>query len=265
LRRHDNVRKALLFVEQGDFMNSMERLTELAVDFRDTLGEARAKRPDVKWYDYGSLDNFWLMQRFTDAGLNAFDNLENARILDVGAADGETSFFLERQGGRVSIVDNPQTNANDCQGIAAFRDALASRVDLQVVDLDFEDRIEGQYDLVIFLGILYHLRNPVFALTNLAHHADRMLMSTTVMKTLDGHDVSEQPVAWFHECREINDDPTNYWQSSPRGLRLALKRSGWIVKDEFIVDADGHAAGHRMSCYCERVPDWANLKKHHDF
>ena len=98
-----------------------------------------------------------------------------------------------------------------------------------------------------------------------------MVLSTRVATQLpDGTDVAKASLAYFLSCRESNNDPTNFWVFSPLGLSALLKRSGWILKKSIIVgatpsnpvDPDKDA---RMFAYCERVPNWDDLWRHHDF
>ena len=86
----------------------------------------------------------------------------------------------------------------------------------------------------------------------------------------DGTEVRHVPIAYFHRCRESNDDPSNFWTFTPIGLETLLKRSGWNVRSRALVgtspsspvDAD---KDERMFVYCERVANWADLWHHHDF
>jgi hypothetical protein len=91
-----------------------------------------------------------------------------------------------------------------------------------------------------------------------------MLVSTAVFTKSNSMDIANTNLAYLLACRELNNDPTDYWMFTPQSLRLVLKRSGWNVLDEFLVD-DSVFNAHRMYCYCERVPAWRDLRMHHDF
>ena len=62
----------------------------------------------------------------------------------------------------------------------AAHERLGSRVEhrrLDVHELDVDE--VGQFDLVLFLGVFYHLRNPVAALERIARVTRRLLVCET--------------------------------------------------------------------------------------
>jgi len=88
------------------------------------------------------------------------DNLSGKRVLDIGAWDGWFSFETERHGA--------QTIAIDCVQLPTFLQVhrkLASKVDYRVLDFyELPYANLGTFEVVLFLGILYHLRHPLLAL-----------------------------------------------------------------------------------------------------
>ncbi|MCA1560243.1 MAG: tRNA 5-methoxyuridine(34)/uridine 5-oxyacetic acid(34) synthase CmoB [Acidobacteria bacterium] len=97
------------------------------------------------------------------------NDLRGQSVLDIGAWDGFWSFECERRGAdRVLAID---TYAWDHYGMDAFllaHSALDSKVEhrrLAVEELSVE--AVGQFDLVLFLGVFYHLRSPIDALDRL--------------------------------------------------------------------------------------------------
>jgi hypothetical protein len=240
--------------------------------FNVHLLNIKADHHDIKWYPYGSMSNFSLFRDcFNGQGRKIIgDNPSDMSVIDIGAADGDVGFFLENLGCRVDFLDNPATNYNDTLGIKHLQKKLNSASALHIEDIDFSFSVPHQYDLALFLGILYHLRNPVGCLTSIARIAERMLLSTRIFSHLpDGTNVENVGVAYFWECRECNNDPTNYWAFSPIGLRRCLNRAGWKILDEFRVGKVGNSdpirEDERMFVYCERVPNWRDLTKHHEF
>ena len=88
------------------------------------------------------------------------DDLRGKRVLDIGAWDGWFSFEAERHGA--------QTMAIDCVEIPTFLQVhrrLRSKVDYRVLDFyELPAAGLGKFDVVFFLGVLYHLRHPLLAL-----------------------------------------------------------------------------------------------------
>lgn len=240
--------------------------------FRDRLETIKAADVSFAWYPYDSMSNMGRLEHLLPASLVRDLLSGGQRVLDVGAADGDLGYFFDSQGCDVDFLDNAATNANDCKGIVALAKALGSNAQLIENDLDrIGDPLHGQYDLAIALGLLYHLRNPMGFLIMLAEHAQRMVLSTRVANHLpDGTDVSGQSMAYLLRCRESNNDPTNYWTMSPLGLEVMLKRCGWNVLAKEMTGAErsnpvDQKADQRMFVYCERVENWRDLGKHHDF
>jgi tRNA (mo5U34)-methyltransferase len=93
-------------------------------------------------------------------------------VLDIGAADGALSFFLESLGYRVEAWDHSGTNMNRMQGLRSLAQVLGSQVHIQDVDLDGRFEITRRYGAALFLGTLYHLKNPFYALETLANTRD---------------------------------------------------------------------------------------------
>lgn len=244
-----------------------------AEKFDDKLSAIKAKDKEVAWYPYRSMANVKHLRKILPAeiiGRLAAGNLD-WQVLDVGAADGDLGYFFESRGCRINFLDNPPTNYNDCRGIAALRKPLDSQSELIEQDLDRNITLNGQYDFALALGLLYHLRNPMAFMMALAEHAERMVLSTRVANHLpDGTNIGQASVAYLLRCRESNNDPTNYWTFSPVGLETALRRCGWVVKTSHLTGAEqsnpvDSDADQRMFVYCERVPNWQDLGKHHDF
>jgi SAM-dependent methyltransferase len=159
--------------------------------------------------------------------------MRGARILDIGCADGDLAFFLESIGFQVSAIDFPFTNFNGMRGIRKLKEALNSNIEIVSADLDSRfDLPPGRYDLVFFLGTLYHLKNPYYMLDLLSRHARFCFLSTRVAGFApDRSEIRKIPVAYLLGEDELNHDLTNYWIFSEAGLRRLLHRTGWEVCD----------------------------------
>lgn len=244
-----------------------------ANEFRKRVVHAKESRPDIHWYPYNILDNLgWLEKLIPGWGSGGIPAVyAGKRILDIGAADGDLGYFFAANGSNVDFLENEATNFNDCQGIVALGESLGLKHQLLLEDVDRGFKLSGEYELALCLGILYHLRNPMLILIELAHHAKTMILSTRVATHFpDGKRMSGRACAYLLECRESNNDPTNYWILSPEGLRVMLKRSGWKIRESGIYGAKksdpvSQTSDARMFVYCERVDNWQDLGKHHDF
>jgi 2-polyprenyl-3-methyl-5-hydroxy-6-metoxy-1,4-benzoquinol methylase len=186
---------------------------------------------EFPWYPYGTLNNFiHLCDIFNNFNLDKITEI-NSEVLDIGGADGDLAFFFEKLGFRVTLIDKKETNFNQLKAANLLKKTLSSNVEIQEIDLDsMFNFIEKKYKLVIFLGVLYHLKNPFYILEKLSKQADYLLINTRVAKySPDGVDISNLPVSYLVAPDETNNDSTNYWIFSNFGLKRLFDRTGWEI------------------------------------
>lgn len=84
-----------------------------------------------------------------------------------------------------------------------------------------------------FLGILYHLKNPFYALESMAKVSNYALMSTRIARFAPDRKsrIEDLPVAYLVNTSECNNDATNFWIFSDTGLKRILDRTGWEILD----------------------------------
>ena len=241
-------------------------LHELAIATEQNLWEIKlAHRPKSFWYPYSTLHNVAVLEKLSAAArLNLLELCRGAhgKVADIGAADGDLAFFLERQGLSVDVIDNEYTNFNSLEGARTLKEALNSSVAIRSVDLDSQFSLAGQkYDAVFFLGTLYHLKNPFFLLESLARITKYCFVSTRIAKqTADGQSLSAYPVAYLLGPQECNNDDTNFWIFSDHGLKKLIERTGWNLLSYITIGdtisstpADPHH-DERAFCLLEKQP-----------
>src|SRR5216684_9205579 len=85
------------------------------------------------------------------------ENLAGKRVLDIGAWDGWFSFEMERRGAEVLAIDcwdNPRFHQ--------MRSTLNSKVEYREMDVfELSTETAGRFDIVLFMGVLYHLKHPL--------------------------------------------------------------------------------------------------------
>lgn len=223
-------------------------LRSQAAAFAERLEAVKAatEPPHWGWYPYKILPAFidQLDVLLTGENRKLFENASRGgRIADIGAADGDLGFFWETIGFKVDLIDGGDESIRELRLLPARRvkESLGSSAEIFGVDLDHDFELPRKYDLVFFLGVLYHLRNPMIALEVLARSTRYCILSTKVADFAPAPgrfgrksrlDVSKVPVAYLLDAFEVNPhDDTNYWVFSEAGLRRVVSRCGWTVLD----------------------------------
>lgn len=215
---------------------TIDRCLNRVPRFQKKLAEVRAAipAPGFEWYAYDSLVNFYVIEQLLQGPQRSLGELAgHGPIADLGCADGAAAFFLEWLGFEVDAGDNPRFNMNRMAGVRTLRDALGSQIMTFESDFDADFSMPRErYGLALFLGVLYHLKNPYSALEKLAGKAERCLLSTRIARRTPDHSIefAAQPMAYLLAEGETNNDVTNYWIFSEAGLRRILERTGWEIE-----------------------------------
>ena len=128
---------------------------------------------------------------------------------------------------------------------AAAQLGVSDQVELRQMDVYDLARLREEFDVVLFLGVLYHLRYPLLGLDLVAEK----VRGTLVLQTLTAPVTATREVpddlpfeqreqladpAWpsmsFIEHR-LADDPTNWWAPSPAAVEGMVRSTGLRVVD----------------------------------
>ena len=149
-------------------------------------------------------------------------------VLDVGAWDGFMSFEAERRGAkRVLAVEHDSWSGcgwGTKDGFNYAHSRINSKVESLDSDLfDLDPQVQGKFDVVLFLGVLYHLTDPFGGLKKVADMTnDLLIVESTVY-----HTFTDEPVMRYHLGTELNNDPSNYWTPNEQCLRNMLVEIGF--------------------------------------
>lgn len=164
------------------------------------------------------------------------ERLDGLRALDIGTNDGFFAFELARRGAAVTAVEPGPPTA----GFALTQELTGLDVDY-VIDSVYEltpDRY-GEFDLVLFLGVLYHLRHPLLALDVLStlcrgriwvesHVLDHGYVSNRQLVSLE---TPNELVAQFYPRDELNADASNWWAPTLAGMAAMVESSLFRIED----------------------------------
>ena len=155
-------------------------------------------------------------------------DLSGRSVLDIGAWDGFFSFEAERRGAtRILATDSFCWDGGGWgtkKGFELARRALGSRVEDRTIEvLDLSPDTVGVFDVVLFLGVLYHMRHPLLALERVASVTRQHLIMQTQVDML----AVDRPAMAFYPGTELNGDPSNWVGPNPAAVKAMLEDVGF--------------------------------------
>jgi len=212
--------------------------------------DARALFAGVHWHQRWELFDGVHLPGRNDVGelmarCGVPEDLSGKRVLDIGAWNGGFSFECERRGASEVVaysLENP-----DETGFNTLRSLLGSRVTYKVGSVYNLDTANlGVFDVVLFLGVLYHLRYPLLAADQLRAvtkgtlHIETHVIENCFVpagKTADEavrlRSVSpallEAPIWQFYRRDELNHDASNWFGPNVPAVVQGFGSAGFEV------------------------------------
>ena len=177
-------------------------------------------------------------------------DLSGKSVLDIGCNAGFYSMEMKRRGAeRVVGVDSDERYLSQARFAA---EALGyGNIEFRRLSVYDVGALGERFDVVIFMGVLYHLRHPLLALDLIHEHvAGDMLIfqslqrgSTDIAEVPDNHPFyvpgTHEPPPYFDEPgypklhfveREYADDWTNWWIPNRACAEAMLRASGFAIE-----------------------------------
>lgn len=89
--------------------------------------------------------------------------------------------------------------------------------------LDHSPETVGVFDLVLFLGVLYHMRHPLLALERVFSVTGKQVIIESHVDILD----YDRPAMAFYPGDEVNGDPSNWWGPNVAAVEAMLNVVGF--------------------------------------
>jgi tRNA (mo5U34)-methyltransferase len=182
-------------------------------------------------------------------------NLGGFSVLDIGAWNGLFSFEAWRRGAaRVVAGDSYTWYHPHFQGRRGFdlaREALGASRAIEAVDLDVTQMTPaiGRFDVTLFLGVFYHLYDPIDVMRRISEVTTSALLIETHQDATD----QARPMMVFYPGDTLNNDATNWWGPNP-ALMLELLRDTGFTRIMY-QPHPSHAVGHARGLYIAFRPD----------
>jgi tRNA (mo5U34)-methyltransferase len=167
-------------------------------------------------------------------------DLRGKRLLDIGAWDGWFSFECERRGAEVVAVD--------CVALDTFLEAkqlIGSKVEYLTLDVnELSAKRLGRFDIVLFFGVLYHLRHPLLGLEKVVELCTDMALVESFVITPEERAIPA--VMEYYERAELGGQIDNWCGPSPECL-LSFCRSAGFAQARLL-----DVTNNRGSVICHR-------------
>jgi len=201
------------------------------------LPDGRQTAPDHPLGDFPAF-------KWAELGAALPEDLSGARVLDIGCNAGFYSLALAGRGASVLGVDVDPHYLRQAAWARERCGISESQLELRQMQIYELAALDEQFDLVLFLGVLYHLRYPLLALDIVAGRVrDRLVLQTL---TMPGEEVVEAPPdlgiderqrlrepGWpamaFIEHR-LAGDPTNWWAPNRAAVEAMLRSAGFRLE-----------------------------------
>jgi tRNA (mo5U34)-methyltransferase len=168
------------------------------------------------------------------------NDLKGQSVLDIGCNSGFFSFEMKRRGaGRVMGVDIMLYLLAQSRFGSHWFDLPMDLRECGAYDVD---RLEEQFDVVVFIGVLYHLKHPLYALEKVAAVCKNTMYFQSMVRGDSGEDFIPQedypgteleifkksnfPKLYFIE-KSFNGDESNWWFATHSCLKAMLRSVGF--------------------------------------
>jgi tRNA (mo5U34)-methyltransferase len=170
------------------------------------------------------------------------DNLQGKTVLDIGCNAGFYAMEMKRRGAeRVLGLDTHDEYLAQARFAAEINGLEIEFRKMSAYDVG---QLGEKFDLVIFMGVLYHLRHPLLALDLIHEHVARdLLLFQSMLRgsnqvdrierdydfwTASHFDSPGYPKMHFIE-HKYADDPTNWWAPNRACVEAMLRSAGFGI------------------------------------
>lgn len=158
-------------------------------------------------------------------------DLTGKSLIDIGAWNGVYSFEAKKRGATVLAVDSDTWTRELYRGRETFElanEALGAGIKTRLIDIEQPLPPDiGAFDVVLFAGVFYHLKNPIAGLDNAASLAKELLIVETHLE----FPTDPRPQMIHYPGKELSDDPTNWWGPNCSCMLALLKDRGFLQID----------------------------------
>lgn len=164
-------------------------------------------------------------------------DMSGLTLADVGASNGYYSFEARKRGAKVVAFDFRHKD-NSGFGLAQYINGMSDIEYHNVNVLNMTPDKYGQFDVVLALGLFYHVSDPYMALANCASLSrNRLLIESYCIDQQLPKKIAHEPIMRFLPDPERfpmqgqpNADRSNFWGFSSTCLQRMVEDIGFAVE-----------------------------------
>ena len=151
---------------------------------------------------------------FLSNKINFPSDLSNKRVLDIGASDGFISLVARRAGAEVVAIDYRPKNGH---GFEVMEKLSGYKFDYRQMNIyELSEKDVGLFDIVVFMGVLYHLPDMMRAMAIVRS----VCRGQMYIETHCAVDLTPKiAAARYYRDDELNKDITNFWSPNVACIR----------------------------------------------
>lgn len=171
-------------------------------------------------------------------------NCSGMKVLDIGTRDGFFAFEFEKRGAEVVGVDYFPSDRTGFKIAAELLNSKVTYIQDNIYNISKEKY--GSYDIVLALGLIYHLRDPLGALdiirdicenelyleTQVIDNAFLLPNGNSVELNSISHKLEEIPIMQFYPKDSLNKDFSNYWAPNMKCMVDMLTETKFSIMEK---------------------------------
>jgi tRNA (mo5U34)-methyltransferase len=170
------------------------------------------------------------------------DDLHGKSVLDVGCNAGFYSIQMKQRGAdRVVGIDTDEKYLAQARFAA---EVSGTDIEFRKLSVYRVGELKEQFDVVLFMGVLYHLRHPLLALELLHEHvvSDLLVAQSLLRGSKESLEVPPDFPFWEEEVfddekfprmyfveKRFANDPTNWWIPNRACFEAMLRSAGFEI------------------------------------
>ncbi len=164
-------------------------------------------------------------------------DLSGQSLADIGASNGYFSFVARKRGARVVAFDRRHKD-NSGFGLIQYINEMSDIEHHQINIVQLAPEQFGQFDIVLALGLIYHVADPYLALANCAALCrKRLLIESYCIDSILPKEMRKEPIMMFHSDPKrfparwhVHNDRSNFWGFTSACLQHMIEDIGFAVE-----------------------------------